>query len=108
MSNKVLEGKKIAHLFIQQFYNALFLFPFKSAVTRMNYVDAVAYCAENEAKLFEPSYKREEMKVIDFYSDSKFKSYWLGATDSTKEGRYVTLINYLCTESIFIKHFFKN
>ena len=73
----------------------------------MNYVDAVAYCAENEAKLFEPSYKREEMKVIDFYSDSKFKSYWLGATDSTKEGRYVTLINYLCTESILIKHLLK-
>ena len=61
----------------------------------MNYADAVAYCTENEAKLFEPSYKREEMKVIDFYSDSKFKSYWLGATDSTKEGRYVTSINYL-------------
>ena len=55
----------------------------------MNYVDAMAYCAENEAKLFEPTYKKEEMKVIDFYSNFEFKSYWLGATDSIKEGRQV-------------------
>ena len=58
---------------------------YHKASSKLPYNQAVTYCEGQNAKLFEPSYNKQEEMVINFYSVNM--SYWLGANDISNEGR---------------------
>ena len=50
-----------------------------------NFDDAVSYCESVSGSVFEPTYGKQEMMVLDTYG---LNNSWLGITDKQNEGKF--------------------